>query len=202
MPRHQGPTNECPRIVAAARRHFLAQGFRRVTMDDLAAELGMSKKTLYACFPSKTALVEAVLLAKFRAIEADVEGIMTEHAADFPMALHRLFTALQRQTEEIQPPFLRDLQREAPELFQVVETRRRGLIRRTFGKLFTEGRRAGMIRKDVPVNLVVEILLGATQAVVSPAKLTELGLTAKAGLAAVLKVVLQGVTTPKGRVKL
>src|SRR5262249_18018012 len=117
MPRHPAPTNErrrgtAPRqrIVAAARRHFLAHGFRRVTIADLAAEPGMSKKTLYACFPSKTALVEAVLLDKFRAIEADVGRIMAEHAADFPAALHQLFTALQRQTEEIQPPFLRDLQ--------------------------------------------------------------------------------------------
>ncbi|HBH79164.1 MAG TPA: TetR family transcriptional regulator, partial [Nitrospira sp.] len=36
------------RVVAVARRQFLAHGFRSVSMDDLAAELGMSKKTLYA----------------------------------------------------------------------------------------------------------------------------------------------------------
>ena len=48
------------RILAAAREHFFAHGFRRVTMDDLAQELGMSKKTLYAHFPSKTALLEAM----------------------------------------------------------------------------------------------------------------------------------------------
>ena len=46
---------ESARIVAAARRYFLAHGFRGVTMDDLAAELGMSKKTLYAHFSSKAA---------------------------------------------------------------------------------------------------------------------------------------------------
>jgi len=45
------------RILAGARRHFFANGFRRVTMDDLAAELGMSKKTLYAHFPSKQHLL-------------------------------------------------------------------------------------------------------------------------------------------------
>src|ERR1041384_4810709 len=41
------------RIVAAARAHFFSHGFRSVTMDDLAAELGISKKTLYAHFPGK-----------------------------------------------------------------------------------------------------------------------------------------------------
>jgi AcrR family transcriptional regulator len=44
-------------------------------MDDLARELGMSKKTLYASFPSKAALLEAALGEKFRAVEADLERI-------------------------------------------------------------------------------------------------------------------------------
>src|SRR5687767_13934717 len=43
------------RLVTVARSHFFAHGIRSVTMDDLADELGMSKKTLYAWFPSKSA---------------------------------------------------------------------------------------------------------------------------------------------------
>ena len=50
---------------------FLTQGFRSVTMDDLAAELGMSKKTLYAHFPSKKALLEAIVADKFRSVNED-----------------------------------------------------------------------------------------------------------------------------------
>src|SRR6188472_3074551 len=57
------------RIVSEARRHFMAHGFRGVTMDDLAAELGMSKKTLYAHFRSKPELVQAVILAKAAEVE-------------------------------------------------------------------------------------------------------------------------------------
>ena len=48
------------RITTAARQHFFAHGFRGVTMDDLARELGMSKKTVYASFPSKADLLRAV----------------------------------------------------------------------------------------------------------------------------------------------
>src|SRR5882724_5109221 len=62
------------RIVARAR--FFAHGFRSVTMDDLAAELGMSKKTLYAEFSSKTALLRAVLLDKFASVEKDLDAVM------------------------------------------------------------------------------------------------------------------------------
>src|SRR5262249_1718410 len=130
-----------PRIIAAARAHFLAHGFSRVTMDDLAQELGMSKKTIYAHFPTKTALLEPVLLDKFRCGEHDLRAITSECAADFATGLHRLLACLQGHTDEIRPPFVRDMQREAPDLFKVVETRRREVIQRYFGKLLREGRR-------------------------------------------------------------
>ena len=44
-------------------------------MDDLAEELGISKKTLYAHFPAKFDLLEAVLADKFASVEATLKGI-------------------------------------------------------------------------------------------------------------------------------
>ena len=93
------------RIVAGARRHFFAHGFRGVTVDDLAAELGMSKKTLYAHFPSKPAIVEAAILHKFGDLGAELERITTRRTADFAESLHQLLECVLRHTEEIQPPF-------------------------------------------------------------------------------------------------
>jgi AcrR family transcriptional regulator len=190
------------RIVRAAREHFLAHGFHRVTMDDLADELGMSKKTIYAHFPSKTALLEAVLLDKFRSITEDLEAITSECAADFAAGLQRLLACVQRHTGEICPPFVRDIQREAPELFRVVQARRRELIQHYFGKLLGEGRREGLIRKDVPVHLLIEILLGAVEAIMNPARLAELELSPRTGITTILSVVLEGALTPEGKKKL
>ena len=62
------------RIVEAARAHFFSHGFRSVTMDDLAEELGISKKTLYAHFPGKIELLEAVLADKFAERGSEIEG--------------------------------------------------------------------------------------------------------------------------------
>ncbi len=188
------------RVVTAARHHFFAHGFRSVTMDDLAEELGMSKKTLYACFPSKTALLEAVLLDKFRSIETDFEAITSKSASDVLGALHQLLACVQRHTDEIQPPFVRDMRRE-PELFKLVESRRRDHIQRHFGKLFEEGRRTGIIRKDIPAELVIEILLGAVQAVMNPKKMVELGLTPNTAFSAIIAVILEGIITATGRSK-
>jgi AcrR family transcriptional regulator len=191
-------TSASQRIITAARRHFLSHGFRRVTMDDLAEELGMSKKTLYACFPSKIELLKGVLLNKFDDIEADL-GQVTANCADVPTALHELLACVQHHTEEIQPPFVRDIQREAPEMFQLVEHRRRDVIQRHFGKLFEQGRRAGIIRKDIPTKLIIEILLGATQAMLNPPKMAELNLTPKTGFSTIITVILQGALTNPGR---
>ncbi|MGH7231039.1 MAG: TetR/AcrR family transcriptional regulator [Nitrospiraceae bacterium] len=201
QPKKQPVASAFQRIITAARRHFLAHGFRRITMDDLAEELGMSKKTLYACFPSKAALLEAVLLDKFRSIDADLRQI-TSDCSDVSAALHRLLACMRRHTEEIQPPFVRDIQREAPNMFQLVETRRRDVIQRHFGKLFDEGRRTGIIRKDIPTKLIIEILLGATEAILNPPKMAELDLTPKTGFSAIIKVILEGVITESGRPKL
>ena len=190
------------RIIRAAREQFLAHGFHGVTMDDLAEGLGMSKRTIYAHFPSKTALLEAMLLDKFRCAEEELEAITSECSADFPTGLHRLLACVQRHTEEIRPPFVRDIQREAPELFQVVQARRREVIQRSFSNLLGEGRREGLIRKDIPVHLIIEILLGAVEAIVNPPRLAELELSVKSGITAIISVILEGALTPEGRMKL
>ena len=93
------------RIIGAAREHFFTHGFHNVTMDDLAEGLGMSKKTIYAHFQSKSTLLEAMLLDKFHRIEEDLEAIASACSTDFATGLHRLLACVQGHTEEIRPPF-------------------------------------------------------------------------------------------------
>ncbi len=170
-------------------------------MDDLAAELGMSKKTLYGSFPRKIDLLRAVLFNKFRSIETDLDRLTGRNVNDVLVALHELLACVQQHTAEIQPPFVRDIRREAPDMFELVQSRRRALIQRYFGKLFDDGRRAGIIRRDIPTRMMIEILLSATEAIVNPAKMAELGLTPKTGFSTVITVILEGVLTDKGRAK-
>ena len=78
---------------------------------------------------------------------------------DFSTALQELLSNTQRELDEIKPPFVRDMRQKAPQVFKMVERRRAELIERHFGKLFVEGQRAGMVRKDIPAKLMIEILL-------------------------------------------
>ncbi|MEO5721843.1 MAG: TetR/AcrR family transcriptional regulator [Chthoniobacterales bacterium] len=193
------PSGAREQIVEAGRTHFFRHGFRGVTMDELAAELGMSKKTLYNHFKSKHVLLEAVLAAKFAAIETELDRIGRDHPHDFPAALHHLLAAISREMGEIKPPFVRDMRQKAPQLFKTVERRRAEIIERTFDELFVEGQRTGMVRKDIPAKVMIEILLGAVQAIANPAKMQELSLTPAIAFSSVLKIALEGALTEKGR---
>ena len=189
------------RIINGARLNFFTHGLRGVTMDDLAGELGMSKKTLYAHFSSKTALVEAMILDKFREVESELEEITIDWSADFSGVLQKILARLQRQTGEIKPPFLRDIGREAPEIFELIQTRRRELVQRYFGRLLEGGRKAGIIRNDIPAELIMEILLGAVHAIMNPPKMAQLDITPKTGFSAIISVILEGIITGNGRLK-
>jgi AcrR family transcriptional regulator len=187
------------RIVAGARRHFFAHGFRGVTMDDLAVELRMSKKTMYVHFPSKTALLEAVLQDKLARAEAAFQATMA--GGEFPAQLQAMIACVREQGEEIQPPFLRDMQREATNLFAMVQAGRARLIQKHFGQLLTAGQKAGRIRKDIRIDLLIDILIGAVNEAINPTRMTEMGMTPKMGFAKVIDVFLNGVATQERRSK-
>jgi AcrR family transcriptional regulator len=171
-------------------------------MDDLAVELGMSKKTLYAHFASKDALLRAVLEDKLRAVDADLGRVALRSSSDFLCAIEELLVCVQRHSEELQPPFLRDMAREVPELFTLVQTRRRALIQQHLGKLLREGRKSGMIRKDITVDLMIEILVGATDGLMNPQKLTQLEVPARTCLSAIVTIFLEGVMIGRRKRKL
>ena len=63
------------RIMAAARKLFLRDGFAQTSMDAIAAEIGISKRTLYSRHPGKAALFEAIVLD---VVNTGLSNIVTE----------------------------------------------------------------------------------------------------------------------------
>jgi len=187
------------RILASARHHFLAHGFKNVTMDDLAAEMGMSKKTLYAHFPSKSALIKSVLTQKLDEADAELESVVSENSGDFVGALHQLTALLQKHTEEAQPVFVRDLSREEQALADYLISRRRIIVEKTFVKLLACGRDAGHIRDDIPIEFLIEVLLAILETIAVPKRLARQDLSLSQCLNRILSTFLQGVLTEKGR---
>jgi AcrR family transcriptional regulator len=63
------------KIINKASDLFLTLGFKSVTMDDIANELGISKKTIYVHFPNKTRLVESTIMHMFETISYGINCI-------------------------------------------------------------------------------------------------------------------------------
>ena len=63
------------KIIIKATDLFLTLGFKSVTMDDIANEMGISKKTIYVHFKNKTKLVEEVTFNLFNIICEDMDDV-------------------------------------------------------------------------------------------------------------------------------
>lgn len=63
------------KIIQKASEMFITLGFKSVTMDDIANELGISKKTIYTHFRNKTELVKEVTMSLFEAISCGIDCI-------------------------------------------------------------------------------------------------------------------------------
>jgi AcrR family transcriptional regulator len=187
------------RIVAAARRHFFQLGFARCTMDCLAGELGMSKKTLYAHFPTKEALVVAVIEDKVADFRAGLQALVDAAGLDFPERARRIVGHVAGQMGEISPIFLRDLERQMPDLFARIEAIRREVLPRVWSRMLTEGFERGHVRDDVEVPFICELVLLSVEGLLRPANLDRFSLAPRQVIDRVLSILFAGILTPAGR---
>ena len=80
------------RILQTADKLFYLQGIRAIGVDTIAAEIGISKRTLYNHFPSKDALITAYLERRFVEPKASDKPPAEQILATFD-ALERRFAA-------------------------------------------------------------------------------------------------------------
>src|SRR5437763_16934818 len=102
------------RILRQARTHFFTQGYSRFTMDDLAAELGMSKKTLYRHFAGKDEIMGAVIREFSHDVRSTAEEILQNRALNFPEKLRAFVEGMVQRLSALRPHTIRDLERYAP----------------------------------------------------------------------------------------
>lgn len=84
-------------ILGRARNAFAEKGFDGASMQDIARSAGMSVGNFYRYFPSKAAMVEALITADLEEMERDFGQILT--AAD-PMSMLRQMIALRLTDDE------------------------------------------------------------------------------------------------------
>lgn len=81
------------RLIAAAETMFLRKGYHATTMDDIAREAGMSKKTVYQVCTTKLALFQAFLEVQYATFAAPIEASGESPRAVLTAVLNRLLRA-------------------------------------------------------------------------------------------------------------
>jgi AcrR family transcriptional regulator len=126
---------------------FLAEGFARFTLDDLAVRLHCSKSTLYALAESKEQLAHRVIKHFFRKATAAVEAhTVTEQ--DPALRVTAYLTAVARALAPASPAFHRDLDGFAPG--REVYERNTALAAERVRQLIAEGVAQGRFREVHP----------------------------------------------------
>ena len=115
------------RILERSRDEFLTRGFSKVTLDEIASNLGISKKTLYKFYPSKEELLRASLHAMMRSAGWELERIAS---SEKPL-VEKLASALMlvgKYVSRIRGETITDLQRFVPSLWKELDEYRQEQI--------------------------------------------------------------------------
>jgi AcrR family transcriptional regulator len=177
-------------IVEAASRLFLVPGSARVSMDDLARELGMSKKTIYRHFPDKRGLLAAVLDRTFEAVERTlIAAADAVQGRPFDVKVQRFLIAAGSELGRIGAAQLA-VGRGDPTLRQYVEERVETVVYRRLDELLVDGHRRGLL--PAPPELLSEIIRGALERLLTSQLPRELDWTAADLLRATVDTVLYG----------
>ena len=181
-------------ILQNARKRFEAEGFSRVSVDDLAADLGMSKKTFYKHVASKDALLDEVIGDILDEVGSNVRTLLSGEGT-FIERLDRWMGFLAQQISHLSKLLILDLQRRRPDVWARIQKFRKERILEFMGKIIAEGIREGHIRSNVHPELVVSAFIGTIEAVINPEILAEQSYSAKDAIRGIMDLFFLGMLT-------
>jgi AcrR family transcriptional regulator len=185
------------RIVLAARAEFAARGYSGLTMDGLAHELGISKKTIYAHFASKEMVAKAVVTAVAATIRRRASDALAEPNA-FKTKFRDILRIIAEELTWVSTSFLRDVERHAPAVYAEIDILRSRNIGDLFGRLLAEGVEQGLVHPRIDPKFAVTFWVQAIQGLMHPANLERLGLDPREAFERAATLFLEGLLTKKG----
>lgn len=143
------------RILTKAADLFMRYGIRSITMDEIASQLGISKKTIYQFFTDKDDMVSAVIEQEVMRNEAECAQFR-DHATD---AVHEIFLALEDLDEMLKytnPLMLYDLEKHHPKAFQKIKGYKYQFLYNALLDNLQRGIREGIYRSDFQTDIVAK----------------------------------------------
>ncbi len=185
-------------ILEVSYSKFAVHGFKKVTIDEIAAELGISKKTVYKLFSSKEEILREVVLGKMNLLLEIFSKIqsMKESSVDKIQAISEIVsTHINEQWQRI----LTEVRLNAPGLFKEIDAIIQEKLSLGWQKIFIDGQKNGWIRKDIDPVVFTTAYVGVVRELMKTDFLSKHALSESEVPKQVFRMFTEGILTEKGR---
>ncbi len=143
-------------IVKEAGTLFMRYGIRSVSMDDIARQVSMSKKTLYLHFKDKDELVISVAKAKFEEDRKDFECVHLDATNTIEECV--LFSKMFRKhLKDLNPSMVYDLKKYHPKGWKMFEEHRKVCYESSLKNMILRGQAEGFFRDDIKGEIIARM---------------------------------------------
>ncbi|MBI5217796.1 MAG: TetR/AcrR family transcriptional regulator [Bacteroidia bacterium] len=145
-------------IINVSAMLFMKYGIRSISMDDIAREMGMSKKTLYLHVDNKTDLVKKILDYDLCRHFSE-KGCCTAKGLNAIDILLEVSKEISKNFHDFNPSVNYDLQKYYPELYHDFIKKKRDALFIDIRKNIEQGIAEGIYRNDLNVDLIARLYL-------------------------------------------
>lgn len=143
--------------IGMALDSFFTIGYSQTSANQIAKDLGISKKTLYKIFPSKEDLLRAVTRSVMTAIEELTDRIYADHDRSVPERVASLVSQIAPHYARIRSArILEDLQRNAPAIWAELDAWRQYRYTR-FKAIIEDGIAQGSVRSELEIHEILAV---------------------------------------------
>ncbi len=186
------------KIVKKANDLFLNLGFKSVTMDDLASEMGISKKTIYTHFKNKTKLVEATTHHLFCEISDGINDILSKNF-DPIEELYAIKTFVMHHLKNEKTAPIHQLQKYYPKIHMGLKAQQFEVFKECVIDNLKRGIEKGVFRKNIDIEFISRIYFIGTNGIKDKIMFPDQQFPVSKLMDNYLEYHILGITTEKGR---
>lgn len=183
-------------IIKYAGKMFYKEGFRKISMDEIAAGLGMSKKTIYKYFPTKDNLIESLMDYECETHLIKEIAILGQNNGVIKMMLQIIEFNL-NDLSKFSEKWLNDLKILKPEIWEKYMQFKHREHDVYFNKLILRGRKEKLI-KDIPLELIIIGVESIVKNVIHSDFLINNNMSLNQVLLYTIDILISGILTEKG----
>ncbi|MFN0200596.1 MAG: TetR/AcrR family transcriptional regulator [Bacteroidia bacterium] len=147
------------RIVMTTTKMVKKYGIRNVSMDDVAKEVGISKRTLYQFFADKAALLLATVETHQKEEETTIKTLMNTSSNALEAYL-KVIQYVSGLLKEVSPLLLFELRKYYPQIWQEMRKSEDAIQIPAIMENLNRGIEEGIFRKDIHVEIVARLRMG------------------------------------------